>query len=578
MYERNAIVLERYFNQMFGYDMKYNIKTNFNEYCELVECLEKYKNVSDEEEAILEEYDSIANKIREIQKIQELLNKKNNKLQEERNNIFQIIGENSDTIKKKLDDINISIEKINEEIKNNANEFVDITRKFNDKTNIRTNCERTRRIVENDYNKKINRTLDSYKEIDINYEKSAKQFLDMETENIEKELNERIEKNGQKEKIPFDSNVIKEAINISIDIQKRETAILANIYEKMNRLFTEIKNNTTKIEKHKKVIKDSKCKLDFISAIKDYLVQFLDNERLTAVNGAEEHTNLMKEACKSFYEDLEQINNLYTLLLKEISKKVTKKSYAELYNLDYLKLLEQKAEEFDKEIKKLNLPVTVINPNHWRIEGMRKIYNIFYKCVTEEYGRDLSEYFITEDEFDEEEDNDNEESIELIEDNTNVQEEKQTKNVKQRKDDAKTDIDKKIDMILGINKDYNVWNKNEEDSEDNWEEDDNLTDDKEDDDWGDELIEDESSDLEDDNENNDEENEDENEKEEDDHEWEKSYENDETDDEDDWNSINIKKDMTEKEEDNWSNEFIRMDKPKKKISIFNKLKKQMDKN
>ena len=46
MYERNAIVLERYFNQMFGYNMKNNVKTNFKDYCELIECLEKYKNIS----------------------------------------------------------------------------------------------------------------------------------------------------------------------------------------------------------------------------------------------------------------------------------------------------------------------------------------------------------------------------------------------------------------------------------------------------------------------------------------------------------------------------------------------------
>ena len=43
MYERNAIVLERYFNQMFGYNMKNNIKTNFKDYCELVEYFEKYR-------------------------------------------------------------------------------------------------------------------------------------------------------------------------------------------------------------------------------------------------------------------------------------------------------------------------------------------------------------------------------------------------------------------------------------------------------------------------------------------------------------------------------------------------------
>ena len=102
MYERSAIVLERYFNQLFGYNMKNNVKTNFEDYCELVQDLEKYKNISEEEETIIQEYDAIANKIREKQKIQENLNKKNNKLQEEINNIFQNIDENTEVIQKKI--------------------------------------------------------------------------------------------------------------------------------------------------------------------------------------------------------------------------------------------------------------------------------------------------------------------------------------------------------------------------------------------------------------------------------------------------------------------------------------------
>ena len=71
MYERNAIILERYFDEMFGYNMRNNIKTNFKDYSELVACLEKYKDISEEEETIMQEYDSIANKIREIQKSQD---------------------------------------------------------------------------------------------------------------------------------------------------------------------------------------------------------------------------------------------------------------------------------------------------------------------------------------------------------------------------------------------------------------------------------------------------------------------------------------------------------------------------
>ena len=82
MYERNAIVLERYYNQMFGYNMKNNIQTNFKNYTELVECLEKYRDISEEEETIMQEYDSIANRIREIQKKQEILYKNNNKYQD----------------------------------------------------------------------------------------------------------------------------------------------------------------------------------------------------------------------------------------------------------------------------------------------------------------------------------------------------------------------------------------------------------------------------------------------------------------------------------------------------------------
>ena len=39
MYERNAIILERYFDKMFGYNQKNNIKTNFKDYSELVESL-----------------------------------------------------------------------------------------------------------------------------------------------------------------------------------------------------------------------------------------------------------------------------------------------------------------------------------------------------------------------------------------------------------------------------------------------------------------------------------------------------------------------------------------------------------
>ena len=466
MYERNAIVLERYFNQMFGYNMKNNIKTNFKDYCDLVECLEKYSDISEEEESIIQEYDSIANKIQEIQRKQEILNKRNLKNQEERENLFNNIDDDSETIQKKFNNINSNIDALNDQIKENSIEFIRVVAEFNEKSKNRSTSGRSRRNIEVEYNQRLNKILDNYKEIDVECERRAKQFLDLPTEDIEEELKNKIMKNGEKEKIPFNMEVISKAITLSVDIQKRETEILANIYEKSNKLFAEIKNNMAKGERHKKIIKDSKCKLEFVGALKDYLVLFLDNERLTAVNGKEEHDKLMEEACKNLDEDLVQINNLYTLLLKEITKKIAKKSYTELFNMQYLKDLERKSEEFDAEIKKLKLPVTIINPNYWRIEGMKKIYDVFCRCVTEEYGRDLTEYMpvelpeksLDENEDFEDDDWDFEEQKEAKKEPKKEQEAPKAKhNIKlnlkkpKKSEESKEEIDKKIDMILGFN-------------------------------------------------------------------------------------------------------------------------------
>lgn len=587
MYERNAIVLERYFNQMFGYNMKNNIKTNFKDYCDLVESLEKYRDITDEEDNIMQEYDSIANKIREIQKKQEILSKKNAKLEAERDGLFQNIDENSDAIQRKFDNVNNNIQTIDEQIKENAKEFMEVVIEFNEKSSIRTSCGKSRRNIESEYNKRLNNILDDYQNIDIDTEKKAKQFIDMSTDDIEEDLKEKIKKNGEKEKIPFNMDVVTKAISLSVDVQKRETEILANIYDKTSRLFNEIKNNSTKGDKHKKIIRDSKSKLEFVGALKEYLVLFLDNERLTAVNGVEEHEKLMKEACKNLDEDLVQINNLYTLLLKEISKKIAKKSYNELYNIQYLKDLEKKSEDFERQIKKLNLPVTIINPNYWRIEGMKKIYDVFSKNVTEEYGRDLSEYMpkeevIVEEKPEDDWDFEEEKEPEIVEEPVKKKTTKRKiKNIA-KEENSSSEIDKKIDMILGfddskksIEKDdeweeedldenqeseevyYDIWGNDIKDNEKKKYDDDD--DDWEEDDWDDDEFD--SEDEEDDEEYDDEE------------EW-----NDEDEDDDDeyTDEEEYEDEWEDEEDDDWGNEFINVEekgKTKKKKGFFDKFKK-----
>lgn len=575
MYERSAIVLERYFNQLFGYNMKNNVKTIFNDYCELVQELEKYKNIAEEEETIIQEYDAIANKIREKQKVQENLNKKNNKLQEEINNIFQNIDENTEVIQKKIENLCNNIQDVNEQIKENAQDFVDIVAEFSEKSAVRTSCGKDRRNIEGEYNKKLNETLDNYQDIDINIQKRVKSFIDLDTDKLEKELKERLIKNGENEKIPFNKNVITKAITLCVDIQKRETEILASSYDRTNKLFLEIKNNSTKLDKHKKYIKDSKAKLEFIAAIKEYLVQFIDNERLTAVNGEKEHKKLMDEACKNLDEDLIQINNLYTLLLKEIAKKVAKKSYTELYNLNYLIELENKAEEFDNEIKKLNLAVTIINPNHWRIDGMKKIYDVFYNCVTEYYGRDLSEYMPKEEEGVEEELIDEKETY-VDEEETTIEEPKETET-----DTAKSEIDKKIDMILGFGKEED-FGSDDEQWDDEIEEDDD-SDDEDDDTYKEEDDDDEYDDFDDEDEDVFGEDDDDYEKdieEDDDIDYEEDIKDDEDSDFDIFakrktiKKADKKQKTEENNEDDWGDEFVKIDKKtKKKKSFFDKFKK-----
>ena len=598
MYERNAIILERYFNQMFGYDMKNNIKTNFKEYCELVDCLERYKDISDDEDNIMQEYDLVANKIREIQKRQEMLSKRNLKYQQEREEMFQNIDENAESIRRKFDSITNNIQSIDEQIKDNAREFIEVVTEFNEKSSVRSTCGKTRRSIESEYNKKLNKILDNYKNIDIETEKVAKQFIDMSTEEVEKELVEKIKQNGEKEKIPFNMDVMTKAITLCIDVQKRETEILTNVYEKTNKLFTEIKNNSTKTEKHKKVIKDSKCKLEFVGALKEYLVQFLDNERLTAVNGAEEHDKLMKEACENLDEDLAQINNLYTLLLKEISKKIAKKSYSELYNIEYLETLEEKSRDFERQIKRLNLPVTIINPNYWRIEGMKKIYDVFYQSVTEEYGRDLTEYLPKEQKeeiVENEEDDDSWDFEENIEESVPKKEtDKKTKRkikfIKQEpEDDSKSEIDRKIDMILGFNDENTSNYKDYDDEDDDWEDEENDEYETEEDDdvyydiWGNDLKDEskkrmtnfEDDDFEDDEDENDEDDwEDEDDYSNDDEiDEEDEYEEDDWEDDDEENPEDTK---LKEDNDDWGNEFVKVkqkDKDKKKKGFFDKFKK-----
>ena len=483
MYERNAIVLERFFDDLFGNNEAFNLKDNFIKYDNLVECSAKYAEATDSEDKIMQEYEDIANRIKNIQKNQEILNQESVEFHEERNNIFQNIAEEPENIQKSFDKLNKKIDENSEKIRQNEKNFVSVISKFNEKSDVRNTLGKERKKVEEDYSLALNQTLESHRNMSKEKIKNARDFNE-NINTIEKELLELIRKNGEKEIVPFNNTAIKNAIKLDINIQKKIVEILCNGYEKTGRLFLEIKNNNIRIEKHRKLIRDSKAKLDFLEALKNYLIQFLDNERLTAVNGETEHKKQMKEACKNFEDDLIQINNLYELLLKEISSKANKKLYRELYNVQYLRDLENSLVEFEQEISKLHLLGTIINPNHWRIDAMQKIYEVFYKNVTDIYGRDLSEYIIKEEEKDSQKDevqepeSSNNGNYEK-ESNIIIDEDKVEKSIREInnyvnefseiKDKAissnellEEDFDEKIDMILGFDKKDSIINNNKD--------------------------------------------------------------------------------------------------------------------
>ena len=162
-------------------------------------------------------------------------------------------------------------------------------------------------------------------------------------------------------------------------------------------MIAEINNDDIKLEKYKKALRDASVKLAFLKAEKLYIVSFLDNERITAINGLKAHKQLMEESCNNFQADMEQFNKLYDLILREISSKSSKKAYRELYNKEYLKNIEEKEKSFEKEINNIKIHSgAIINSNYWRIEEIKNIYHVFQNEVTEKFGKDLSEFQLEE--------------------------------------------------------------------------------------------------------------------------------------------------------------------------------------
>lgn len=463
MYERSAIVLEKYFNKIFGFNEKNNLKNLYNSYKNIIEETCKYQEIIEEEEKQIEQFDQIANEIRNIQQEQKKLYKSNIKLEEDRNKLFDDLDEDPALLEKKLEKIGQTILSNNERLEELKNGFTENLNEFNERQKERNKCSKARRIEEGTHIQLIEGLKKELQEIDVNKIKELKQFASAETlDDMKKEIAEIMINNGKDEKVKFNEDVVEKSVNARTKIAQKEAESYILVYDKTKRLLNEIENEDVKLDKYQKTLRDVSVKLEFLKAEKEYIVSFLDNERMTAINGLKAHKVMMVEACEKFELDIEQFENLYQLVLREIAGKSTKKAYNELYNKEYLKNIEEKEKNFEEAINNIKLKAgTIINSNYWRIDGIKNIYEVFQNEITTKFGKDLSEYQLEE--LEEEIEDEPEEPIYENLDDENYESDEDLLSYDFPEDDDESEIDEEEEYFDDDDDEYADDKEDEED-------------------------------------------------------------------------------------------------------------------
>ena len=397
MYERSAIVLERYFDKIFGKNKENNLKTNYGNYTRIIEKLKEYQRIIEEEEKIIRKFDEVAVEMEKIQKEQSNIHESNLEMENERNRLFNDLGENPNTLDNKLQKIEERLEENNEKLKKLREDYVKAMVIFIERQKERNKYARIRRSTETTHRNNMEYASKMFELINTKEVQEMKNFISSDKDKYNKEVAQVMIRNGKNEKVPFTSQVIEKAVNTRMKIAVQEAKLYINIYDKTKKILSELNNENIKLNRPKKLLRDVSVKLAFLNAYKEYIIGFLDNERMTAINGKKTHEKLMEEACKNFDADILQIGNLYELILRETTGKSTKKAYNQLYNKNYLKEIEENEKDFEEEVTNIKINMgTVINSNYWRIEGIKNIYKVFQEEVSEKFNKDLSEYRIEE--------------------------------------------------------------------------------------------------------------------------------------------------------------------------------------
>ena len=364
MYERSAIVLENYFSKIFGLNKLKNLKTNYEEYAQMIEEIKEYQRVMQEEEKVMKKFEEAAAEIEEIQKKQSQLHEENINIENQRDQIFNDLSENPSILYQKLEKIENKVESNNEELKNIREKYIKALVIFTERQKERNKYARMHRTTETEYLNNVKIAIKDFDEIDNQNIQEIKKFVQDNKNSYIQEIIEIMLKNGKNERVQFDQTAITNAVNARMEIAQEEANLYLSIYERMKKLLVELSNGNIKLAKSEKLLRDASVKFAFLNAEKEYIVSFLDNERITAMNGKIIHQESMKEACKNFVADINQINNLYELVVRETVGKATKKAYKELYNKTYLKEIQEKERDFEEEVTTIKINIGTISSSN----------------------------------------------------------------------------------------------------------------------------------------------------------------------------------------------------------------------
>ena len=266
MYERSAIVLENYFTKKLFLNKENNLKDNYESYNRIIEEIKEYQRIIEEEERVIEKFDESASEIEELQKKQKKIYETNIKVEQERNDSFNDLSENTSSLDQRLQEIENIVDENNGTLKDLREKYVKALIIFTERQKERNKYARLHRTEEASYLNILKQTNTNFEKFNYKQIQDIKESLDNYDE---EEIIEIMLKNGKNERVPFDENVIRIAVEERTKIAKEEAELYISIYERMRRLLAEVNKGTVKLAKSEKALRDVSVKLAFLKAKKD---------------------------------------------------------------------------------------------------------------------------------------------------------------------------------------------------------------------------------------------------------------------------------------------------------------------